>query len=1380
MTQTRTACSYCGVGCGIVVETKEENGLPIIAKVSGDKEHPTNFGRLCTKGQTHAEMMRGEGRMTTAHVRAERGGPARPVDLAAAVKEAGSRLRKILDEHGPDAVALYVSGQMSIEAQYLANKLAKGYLRTSHIESNSRLCMASAGTGYKQSLGADGPPGSYQDFDQTNLFFVIGSNMADCHPILYLRMADRLKAGAKLVVVDPRRTATAEKADLYLQIRPGTDVALLNGILHLLVAGGHVDREFVAEHTQGWEGMEGFLLDYPPDKVAEITGLAEPDIRRAAAMIAAAGDWMSCWTMGLNQSTHGVWSTNAICNLHLATGAICRPGAGPFSLTGQPNAMGGREMGYMGPGLPGQRSVVSPKDREFAEQAWGLAPETIRSDVGPGTVELFRQLGSGQVKACWIICTNPVATTPNRRVAIDGLEAAELVIVQDAFLDTATNPYADVLLPAALWAESDGVMVNSERNLTLLRQSIPPAGDALPDWKLICLVAAELGFGDAFGHQSSEEVFDELRGFWNPTTGWDLRGASYARLRRTPLQWPCPPEEEDAADRHPIRYLNDGVSQALHVREDGVVPRLAFPTPSRRAVFHPRPHLEADELPDDEFPLVLNTGRLQHQWHTMTKTGKVAKLNKLNPGPFVEVHPIDAKQFDIEEGQEVRVRSRRGEAVLPAVITDRIREGSCFAPFHWNDAHGENLTVNAVTSDAVDPESLQPELKICAVSLEPLPKPEAEAPASSGAPTALPSPSSAPPLPGLPFQLVPAPQLTEAESLYVSGFLAGVGLSQPGVPVLPAGAPVREPVRLWLDGMLAGMSSRVSPAAQGHAAPVAGEQQTTPVLVVWASQTGNAEEFAERCVGALVEAGLPARGANMDDLDLADLAGSPQVLVVTSTFGTGGPPDNGSDFWARLDTDTELRLAELKYAVFGVGDRAYDDFCGHARALDARLSELGAVRVLPLVVSEADEEQLAEDWLRDVVEALRGSQEGMAQAAPAKPGPAAVVVAEPAPAVVETVEERSEAPAKNRRIAVPMCLNRVISGENSTKEVRQFAFDVSGHDFAYEAGDALGIYPVNAAEDVEAWLRSTGLDGTRTVAVDDVSQLLVDALTAHYDICRITPQLLRFVSARNNDLALAKLLRRDNKVELDNWLFGRQGADLIREFPVQADFAEWQQVLPKLAPRQYSISSSPSTNPDQVQLTVSVVRFSGVDGRTRGGVCSTFLADRAADRLIPVFLQRSPHFRVPAEADAPAIMIGPGTGVAPFRGFLHERRALGHKGQNWLFFGDQHAAENFYYQSELEEMFSDGFLTRLDLAFSRDQRQRVYVQDRMVEHGARLWQWIEDGARIYICGDASRMAKDVDETLVRIIQTHGRMSQDEAKAYKKRLTGEKRYVRDVY
>lgn len=552
MAVTRTACSYCGVGCGIEVHTRSEGGRPVIARVNGDRLHPTNSGRLCTKGATHAELMNAdEGRLTSALLRPTRGEDAVPVPVDDAVAEAGRRLREIVDRYGPDAVGIYVSGQMSLESQYLATKLAKGFLRTKYLESNSRLCMASAATGYKQSLGADGPPGSYADFDVTNLFFVIGSNMADCHPILHQRMVDRLKAGAKLIVVDPRRTATAERADLHLPITPGTDLALLNGLLHLLVERGDIDEQFIAEHTEGWAAMTPFLADYPPARVAEITGLDEADLHLAAAMIADAKDWVTCWAVGANQSSHGTANTNAICNLHLATGAICRPGAGPLSLTGQPNAMGGREMGYMGPGLPGQRSITSAEDRAFVEQQWGLAPGTIRTDAGPGAVDMFERLAAGEIKACWIICTNPVATMPNRRTTIAGLEAAELVITQDVYRDTATNRYADIVLPATLWAESDQVMVNSDRTLTLLQQAVPAPGQTRPDWQLICQVAAALGFGADFAYTDSAQIFDEIRQFSNPRTGFDLRGASYRRLRETPLQWPVPPEGLPRRGRRP-------------------------------------------------------------------------------------------------------------------------------------------------------------------------------------------------------------------------------------------------------------------------------------------------------------------------------------------------------------------------------------------------------------------------------------------------------------------------------------------------------------------------------------------------------------------------------------------------------------------------------------------------------------------------------------------------------------------------------------------------------------------------------------------------------------------------------------------------------------
>jgi sulfite reductase (NADPH) flavoprotein alpha-component len=1317
---TRTACSYCGVGCGISVETRADpaTGAPVIARVSGDRLHPTNFGRLCTKGATHAELMRAdEGRLTTALVRDSRDDELTTVAVDDAVAEAGRRLRAIVDEHGPDAVALYVSGQMSLESQYLATKLAKGFLRTKYMESNSRLCMASAGTGYKQSLGSDGPPGSYTDFDVTNLFFVIGSNMADCHPILYLRMADRLKAGAKLIVVDPRRTSTADKADLYLPIKPGTDLALLNGILHLLVTNGDIDADFIAEHTEGWDAMPAFLADYPPATVAEITGLAEADIRTAASMIAEAGDWMTCWAVGLNQSTHGTWNTNVICNLHLATGAICRPGTGPMSLTGQPNAMGGREMGYMGPGLPGQRAVTSAEDRAFVEEQWGLAPDTIRTEFGPGAVDMFERLASGEIKACWIICTNPVATMPNRSTTIAGLQKAELVITQDAYRDTATNAYADIVLPATLWAESDAVMVNSERNLTLLSQSIPAPGQTMPDWELICRVAEHLGFGDDFDYKSSEEIFAEIRRFTNLRTGWDLRGASYERLRETPLQWPVAPE---SPDRNPIRYLNDGVSQDEFVDADGRRPRLAFATPSRRAVFLPRPHVDAAELPDAEFPMVLNTGRLQHQWHTMTKTGKVEKLNRLNSGPFVEVHPEDAGALGIVEGGRVELTSRRGRAVLPAVVTDRVRPGDCFVPFHWNDAHGEDLTINALTNDAVDPMSLQPEFKVCAVRLA--------AVASDG-------------VPGLPAS---APALEDAEKLYLAGFFSGLEETVTGVPVLPAMAPVRSTVRLWVDGLLAGRYSRAANTA---------EVATDGPLVLWASQTGNAEGFASTVADRLGGSRLVA----MNDATVADLTERRDVVIVTSTFGDGGPPDNGAQFWDRLEAPDAPALDGVRFAVLGIGDRSYDDFCGYAKALDRRLTDLGATKIVDRAECEAYDDEPVAQWTDRLADALGG--DGAAPVAPARPAP----VAEPF--------------TRNRPLRVPLARNVLLTPRTAAKEVRQFGFDLSEHDVTYSVGDALGVFATNAPTVVDAWLSATGLAGTETVHVDGADVDLRAALTASFDVSRVTPNLLSFVAQRGGDKAAAKTLGKSGPAR-DAWLTGRNGLDVVEEFGVRAEPAEWLDALVRLTPRSYSIASSPLVSPREVQLTVSVVRYRSPRGGERGGVSSTFLADRASHAEI--FLQPSPHFRPPEDGATPMIMVGPGTGIAPFRGFLQERRALGHAGPNWLFFGDQHRAQNFYYRDDLEDMVRDGLLNRLDLAFSRDQPKRVYVQHKMADYGADVWRWLEDGAHFYVCGDASRMAKDVDDTLTAIIRRHGGLSEDAARDYKRELVATKRYVRDVY
>jgi len=1372
----KSVCPYCGVGCGMILQV--ENGR--ITKVSGNKEHPANFGRLCTKGSTCGGILESSGRLGFGSVRETRDGKyiQKPIDTVLAT--AAERFRSIIDKHGPDSVAFYVSGQMSLESQYLANKLCKGFIGTNNIDSNSRLCMSSAASGYKLSLGADGPPGSYKDIDQSDCFLVIGANMADCHPILYLRMMDRVKsAGAKLIVVDPRKTSTAEKADLFLPIKPGTDLAFLNGLLHLLVESGKIDRAFIAKHTSEWEQLEPFLKEYTPAKVADWTGIPEADLRKAAEWIGASPQFITFWTMGLNQSTHGTWHTNAICNLHLAMGKICRPGSGPFSLTGQPNAMGGREVGYLSHGLPGQRTVTKAEDRAFVEKVWGTKPGSIRAEPGHDAINLFKKMETGEVKAVWIICTNPVASMPNRQRVIDGLQKAELVIVQDAYHPTETTKYADILLPGALWAEADGTMVNSERNVTLMRKAIDPPGEALPDWEIIARIARKMGYANAFQYTSASEVFDEIRQTYNPQTGYDLRGMSYAKLRQHPMQWPCGP---DGSDSNPIRYIDAALPNANY---EGC---LTFPTEDGRGHFLARPFMPPDELPDEKFPFILITGRMPHQWHTMTKTGKIPTLNKLNSGPFVELHPDDANVLNIADGDTVAVSSRRGVGHYPATITTNIRPGACFVPFHWNDLFGENLAINAATSDAVDPESHQPELKFCAVSLQRI----AAKPSVVTEPSGVASDAATTRHSNISRGIRDARALVPShfqgqKKLYLEGMLCAITseLEQAknlrGIPTIPASAPFESEERTWLDGYLAGLFSRTYDFGASSQQSAPRELPDVPTItILFGSQTGNAEALAYKLAQS-----IPSRGAAIPVYALSEYTKvkwnrTQTVLIVTSTYGDGDPPDNARAFWNFMNGASAPKLSGITYAVLALGDKNYDQFCRFGRTLDERLEALGAQRLCTRADCDADYESTADAWFAQIQSTLEATASEISQSGHSESLPDGLDILPSNNREPLTAVTTAPAYSKTKPFSAQVLENRILTGAKSEKEVRHISFSLLDSGISYQVGDALGIWPANCPELVDELLSLLKLKGSEScTGADGKAITLRDALLTQFEISKPSHELLQTIATRCGGM-LASLTAPEKSAELKKYLWGRQIADLLHEHS-SAIFApqEFVGLLKKLQPRLYSISSSPNANPGEVHITASVVRYSTA-GRRRKGVCSTFLAERTNSGKAPLFIQPSHGFKLPTDGSTPILMVGPGTGVAPFRAFLQERRASQAKGRNWLFFGDQRQDENFLYREELEAMRNDGLLTRLDTAFSRDQSKKVYVQNRMLENGAEIWRWLQDGAHFYICGDASRMAKDVDTALRAIIQQHGALTEERAAAYVEKLVADKRYQRDVY
>lgn len=708
-TVTRSTCCYCGVGCGVLIEA--QNGR--ITGIAGDPEHPANFGRLCTKGRTlPLTAATDAGRALRPEVRLTREAQREPTEWSVALDHVAARFADVIERDGPDAVAFYVSGQLLTEDYYVFNKLAKGLIRTNNIDTNSRLCMSSAVTAYKKAFGADGPPTCYEDLELARTVLFAGSNMPYAHPVLFRRLeeAKAKDPSIKWIVVDPRRTDVAALADLHLAIAPGTDVALFNGMLHHMIWEGALDQAFIAEHTNGFDELKALVRGYTPSMAAEICGIAETDLLQAAEWFAASPASLSLYCMGLNQSSHGTDKNLALINLHLATGQIGKPGAGPFSLTGQPNAMGGREVGGMATMLAAHRDIGNAEHRAQVEALWGVSGLSARP--GLPAVDMFDAVAEGKIKAIWIACTNPVHSMPDIERVRKALRTAEFVVVQEAFMQTDTVPYADVVLPAASWGEKSGTVTNSERRISRVRAAIDAPGDARPDWWIANEIArriearlsmhedgAEDGRATLFPFTSPADVFDEHRAL---TVGRDLdiEGLSYARLEDDgPQHWPFP---AGAVSGDARRYTN------------GV-----FATADGRARFHATAYLPVAEPADARYPFRLLTGRLRDQWHGMSRTGRAGTLFNHAPEATLSMRREDALRRGMKEGDLVTIASRRGRLVLPLEMSEDLPSGTVFAAMHWSGQFLGSGGINETTIGAVDPDSSQPELKHAAVRIEP-------------------------------------------------------------------------------------------------------------------------------------------------------------------------------------------------------------------------------------------------------------------------------------------------------------------------------------------------------------------------------------------------------------------------------------------------------------------------------------------------------------------------------------------------------------------------------------------------------------------------------------------------------------------------------------
>ena len=747
MKETRSTCPYCGVGCGVIIESHEDQ----ITGVRGDPAHPANFGRLCSKGSTlHLSArpsLASQTRLLQPMRRMQRIKPMQPmqpmqgsqpinplsdnlessalvpVTWDSAMDLASSTTARIIRTHGADAVGFYISGQLLTEEYYVFNKLVKGLIGTNNIDTNSRLCMSSAVAGYKLTLGADAPPTCYEDVMFADCLFIVGSNTAFAHPVLFRRIEDARahNPNLKVIVVDPRRTDTASGADLHLPIQPGTDVALFHGMLSLMLEEGWTDEAYINAHTHGFEALRTLVKDYTPDSVCSLCGITPEQLIKATRWFAGVDEedkrrtnttsgTLSLYCQGLNQSSSGTAKNASLINLHLATGQIGKPGAGPFSLTGQPNAMGGREVGGLANLISAHRDMSNPSHRKEVAALWGI--DDVPAKPGKTAVEMFEAAADGEIKMLWIACTNPAQSMPNQSTVRRALERAEFVVVQEAFVTSETCGFADLLLPAATWGEKEGTVTNSERRITRVRAAVTPVGQARPDWQIIVDLAARLGREPGIkkseslhmSYNSPEEIWNEHR---ESTRGRDLdiTGLTYEHLERTPEQWPM----AEGFKRGQARLYENGV----------------FPTQSGRANFAALPYVQTAEVRDLRYPFSLTTGRLRDQWHGMTRTGLVGKLFGHVPEPVVQLNPKDMERLGLLEGALVHVTSKRGSIVLPSQSSDDLGANQAFIAMHWGAAYlsGRDhqnkplLGVNAITTSAFCPSSKQPELKHAAVKV---------------------------------------------------------------------------------------------------------------------------------------------------------------------------------------------------------------------------------------------------------------------------------------------------------------------------------------------------------------------------------------------------------------------------------------------------------------------------------------------------------------------------------------------------------------------------------------------------------------------------------------------------------------------------------------